>query len=647
MTSAPSDLDALWFRGANSAVDPRLPGGYFVRGWNVSNRGGVIKTRPGTRFCFNLPAGKVQAFTAFDPIAGPPTLVFVIAGSVYTSEYPFTRLRRLSLTMASDAPRVWVQQCTQFLTTNPDGSLQVIHPKRVLIFQDGLSAPGYYDGYNSGKLTGEDVTPQGTAMAWSGNRLWVARRDRIFASDYGNPFSFVEQYYLGGSDSLLMPETIVGMAEVPGAGNSSILLAFGRNQTVSIRSGVLNREQWPTTDNFQQTVFPDVGCVSERSIASQYGYLWWYSTRGLVSIDLAAQTNSSSAVAVADNEMAWSKAYTTPGIDSIQSIAYENLLLIAAPFGDVDNTQTWVLDSSVVQTLTDAAPPAWSGVWTGFKPAAWAKMTVMGSERLYMVDSAHDGGNSLVEMFAGNRTDSGQDIECHVELRSMTGGIPVLKAFKFADLTFSDVRGTTDFRVDWRGYSRGAWKKCLDYRAKVGIGPFRPDMPIDADETLIQNYVGQMRRMQTQDVASNKQEIEFSTCGREVDLREAWDWGFSFLVSWNGNAVLREFTPVFDTKPVERIVGKCLEDDEEESFTRWDGSAQSSITTLETMLPDVFIGYGTASGTWEGHSVEANATARSLISQRTADKCAEQAAKSQVAYTLFVEAPLVIAPDPE
>ena len=643
MASQPSSMDAVWTAGANSLADPRLPDGYFVRATNVVVRGGIPRTRPGSRFLFNLPSANVQALVPYDPVSGPPSLVIVADGYVYLSEYPFRRMRRLrNIRMNSTASTVWVQETIQYVRRNDDGSLTLITPKKVLVFQDGVGAAGYYDGYDSGMVSGVDTIPQGTAMAWSGNRLWVARRNRLYASDFGNPFSFVEQYYLGGADSLLMPGNVTALSEVPGTGNNAVLLAFQQDQTVAIQASI-PRDSWAITANFQQTIFPDVGCVSHRSVTAQFGRLWWFSRSGLVSIDMAQQTQVSSTFFTWDNEMQHYKSSLTPSRDKVAAATFENLLLLSVPAESGRNKQTWVLDSSVLQTIEGTSRPAWAGIWTGFEPVAWAKLTVMGAERLYTATVDDNGNAQLLEFFSGHRTDSGQDIECSVELRAHTGGTPLLKQFQFADVTFTDIEGTVDFRVDWRGFSRGPWKQCLDFRALVGRGSFRSDTPVNSDFRVMA-YLGQMRRLQTQQ-NSYTNEVALTSGGIQSKHPESRDWAFSFLVRWNGRAALREFTPVFQPA-TERTAGACVEDDTQVSFTRYDGASANAAEALweeENRVP-VFSGTGSYEGGWvDGTEVAAEATAQSLISQRAADKMALQAAQAQVAYSLEVLAEPVIS----
>lgn len=629
-----SGLDAVWTNGVNTMLDPRLPEGYFVRATNVIVRGGIPRTRPGSRFLYNLPGDNVQALASYDPVFGTPSLVVVVDGYVYLSEFPFRRLRRLpNLRMSTTAPKVWVQEAMQYVAKNEDGSLAFISPKKVLIFQDGQGAAGYYDGYHSGKVTGiVDSIPQGTAMAWSGNRLWVASGNRIYASDFGNPFSFVEQYYLGGGDSLLLPGNVTGLTEVPNAGGeTAFLVAFTADQTYAIQT-FLPRESWPVTNGFLRPMFPDVGCVSAASIVNQFGNLWWFSRSGMVSFDLAQQTRNSSAFTVADNEMLHYKASMSPGKDKVAAVSFENLLLVSIPGESARNRRTMVLDSSVVQTLNRGSGQAWAGIWTGFEPVEWAKLTLFGAERLYVVTVDPQGNSQLLEFFSGHRTDSGQDIECSVELRAQTGGTVALKEFEFADVTFSDVEGMVDFRIDWRGFSRGAWKKCMEFRAMVGRGSFRPDTEINED-TVVQAFIGQMRRLRTQ---NNRYvaEVALSSGGLETQIPERRDWAFSFLIRWNGRAALREFTPQFKTV-VERTTGECPTSDTEESFTRYDGASGNEITDLNEGQPEIFEGTANYEGSWvDATEISATKSAYSLISQLAADKMALQAAQAQVGYSL-------------
>jgi hypothetical protein len=366
-------------------------------------------------------------------------------------------------------------------------------PQPLLIIQDGVSPPVVWNGYAAQRQVGVDRIPQGTAMVWSGYRLWVARDNWVYASDFANPTSFVERYYLGGMDALMAPSRVTAMAEVEGTGDPQMLV-FTETQTIVVQTSV-QRDQWPTTTNFARTLFPNVGCTSHRSVVAHLGQLWWWTVRGLTSFDLAASTNVSSLFPMVDNPMSFSKAHVTPTDGGVAGIAFENLLLVSVPYGGKLNRHTWVLDEGILSTGTSRAPAAWCGVWTGFQPVEWTRFVVDGEERVYC--AVTDGTrNQILELSHRNETDGGRDIEAGVELKVENHQQPTTKVARFAEVAFSEVVGDVDVRVDWRGMSRGRYKTCLVGRFRAGRGGVRAGREIrGGDASAFYAARGQHRRV--------------------------------------------------------------------------------------------------------------------------------------------------------
>lgn len=633
------ESDALHALGADSFRDPRLPEGHYQRGWNVVNRGGVIKTRPGTETIFRLPDGKLQGLTQFTPRRGATQLIACVDGTLYVSEYPFTDYSPIpGASMSANARTVHWCRCEQAVKRNADDSLTLLPaPRALLVAQDGVSPPVVWDGYSATYQTGIDALPQGTAMAWSGGRLWVARDNAVYASDYANPLSFVEGFYLGGTDSFFVEGRVVAMSEIEGTGNPQ-LLVFTETNTVVVQSNVRNRDLWLQTPNFLRMLFPSTGCVSHRSVVKQFGQLWWFSQHGLTNFDIGAAENVSSSFMVADNEMASSKASVGTREGSIAAGVFGNYLLVSVPYAGRLNRHTWVLDQSVIQTLQGKTPPAWAGVWTGFNPVEWTSFVEDSQERVFA--AVTDGTRNQIIEFRGDRMrDSGQDIECAVELRVLTANADVLRELKHAELFFSEMRGTVDIRADWRGLVRGPYKQCLGVRVLAGEGIFTPGTEIDA-ETLIYGTRGQSRRLWTEEIAGAPED-SFSSCGAESEHKESLDFGFNLLVSWSGIAALRGVRMGIHPEP-EREVGQCVEDETDTVYTRFDGYASVELPALEFALA-IFSSNQSVTGEARGYSATESATSRSLVSQAAADKQATQQANAKVARKLWSEVPLIVS----
>ena len=637
------ESDALHPNGADSYRDPRLPEGFYQRGWNVVNRGGVLKTRPGTEALLRLPDGKLQGFTHFTPRRGATQLLAVVDGIFYLSEYPFKTYRALSgATMSTQARALHFCRCEQAVKRNEDYSVSLLEaPRSLLIIQDGASPATVWDGFSLELMVGNDSTPQGTAMAWSGGRLWVARDAEVFASDYANPLSFVERFYLGGTDSFLVDGRVVAMSEIEGTGTPQ-LLVFTETTTTTVQSNVRNRDLWLQTPNFVKTLFPSTGCVSHRSVVKQYGQIWWFSQHGLVNFDIGNAENVSSAYINADNEMIFSRSHVGPRETTIASGTFGNYLLVSVPYAGRYNRHTWALDQSVMQTLQGQSGPAWAGVWTGFQPVEWAGFVEDGTERVFA--AVTDGTrNQILELRADVAQDSGQDIECAVEMRVLTSGADVLREARHAELFFSEMRGDVDVRADWRGLARGAYKECLSTRVKASQGTMVSGVDLDAATTLLYGTRGQTRRIWTREISTSSEE-DLSSSGIEQTERETHDYGFNLLVSWSGRAALRGVRFGVNPDP-EREVGKCEPVETEDVFVRFDGLVSRDREALELPLP-IFSATASVTATARATTATASASSRSLVSAEAAEKQATQYANGKVARALRETAPLVLSSDP-
>lgn len=632
-TGVPASLDSSFPRGANSSLDSRLPAGYYVRAENTTIRGGIAATRPGTLDRVTYPAGKLQGAAMFTPRVGFPEIIAVVDGTVYSSEFPFSEFSQIDgVRFSPTANTVFFEQAQQFTERNEDGSTKVITLKNVLMMQDGESGCGYYDGYAAGNVTGVDKTPQGTVMKWVANRLWVATNDRVRASDIGNPFSFVEQYYLGGTDALMFRGPVTAMATSPSV-DTAFLIVFTETTTSFVQASI-PREQWLATDRFQFEALPHVGCVSHVGVVAQSGMLYWYGQNGLVSFDMAQQSRVSSVQMVMDNEMAFSKAHVRPQLHQIALAAHDNHVLVSVPYGSESNTHTWALDLAAIQNVSGQTNGnAWASVWTGFTPVRWVDYTDGGVRHQLAVCA----GNKVTEFFQDERTDSGVPIQCSVELRTHTAESPLMRQFDFAYLTLSDLAGIVDVSVDWRGFTRGRFKRCLTRRFRAARGSFRPDNLITADSTIFA-LKKQSRRFRTEQVGEDASEVLGTSKGVEAEQAERWDWGFQFRVSWCGEAALRSFEVVYGKPPDEARVGECVDDETTDRFVNFDGYAGTSVAAVE-VFPVQYAAVATATAAWAGVSVTGSGSGTSPISEQAAQHVADAAAQSDAARKLFLAAP--------
>lgn len=554
---------AFFSDGMQSSTDPLfISDRAFRSAMNVDVRGGAPKTRPGYRCVFTLPEGRLQGLTVFTPTGSGPHLVAAVEGLVYVSQYPFTSYRQLpGIQFWRGSKHVYWASGRKSARRNPDGTITVIPTRNVLVMQDGRTRAAFWDGGESRHLDPTTLeTPVGDVMFFTGDRLWVHRDSQVYASDISDPLSFSETTYLAEGLPFSIPGSATAMAETPSV-DAPQLVVFTNDTATLFQSNIRTRDRWKDTDNFQRALYQDIGCVGPRAVASQYGFLWWFSNRGLVSLNAAEAARVSSELPYRDLDMAVSKAFMSPNLDDVALGSFDNFLLCSVPSGSLENRHTWVLDQGPQTRLSDKVSPAWAGVWTGTQPVQWATANIVGVDRVFHASVDRDGQNRVWEAFTADRLDNGNPITSYVETKAHfqfsadAGGLDY-KEFRFAELTFSDILGDLDVAVYWAG-TRGQYKRLSTYRFVATEGSIRHDQTIDLTTELL-GYSGQSRRFRTP--AISPENVPGSSCGVESPDLDAVDTAFSLLVVWSGRATLRSYR-IFADPAEETATGECIEDE--------------------------------------------------------------------------------------
>lgn len=590
-----------WFAGVNSVRNPwSLPENQFKWGVNVQVRGGIVQTRPGQAMRLSLPAGNFQGGIFFAAnkqkesakievingrtITTPakifdvegegiiaeeiPYMVFAVSGSVYFAPFPLTqpkdwseyRLANISLDPDVDQFVFCLATQSANLSTGKDEIVTPSH--RAVFIQDGVSAPAYWDGSNK---TGTQTSsiPTGYWMAFSGNRLWVADKNIVLASDLGDPTSWQERTTGTGRGDFAFSRTVTGMVSYVGQDTSTRLIVFTDRATFSLASGILDRSQWTSTANFQNTLYPTVGCIAGKSITFQAGQMWWYSQGGLIAADVAAASYLSSQIIFKDVEMARTKQYLSGNTKGICCTSFENYILVSVPYLEKLNSQTMVLDYAAASEWSQSRIPAWCGVWTGTRPVEWTTGTVGGQQRCFhfSVDYAatSDGSyNHLWESFAPQKYDSYFDtnsdgtttpkinrIYCQMET-AMLGDAMDLKQFIYSEIEACEIGGVVDVTVAFRG-SKGKHKQVLKKRILAVTDDVQWKGTPYQDKIEELGFLNsQYRRLITE---SSQRTIDYTTC--ESDLTIDIDKAFSILIEWCGQMgveIVRIYSDPYSTK---------------------------------------------------------------------------------------------------
>jgi hypothetical protein len=563
-------------------------------------------------------------------------LLSFVDGVAHATNFPYTGYRVVAgEQMSPDAPKVYMESTTKAVERSFDYSVKLITPLSMTMVQDGLSAAAYYDGRVMARPTGNYRTPMGTCMAWVGARLWVARREKLFASDIADPFSFYEQQFntLGGLNYFMLPGQCTGLSPIPGT-NTAVktpLLAFTNDTTTMFLSNILQRDLWATTPDFQSPMFSSLGCVSPRSIVALNGMLWWFSAFGQTRLDAAAASYVSTKIDYLDREMARSAKNMSGNMSGITCAGFENFLLSSVPYASKKNVHTWVYDASTSKTLTEELPPAWASIWTGINPVQWALIRTDGNSRLFCASADADGNNRIYEAFTGERRDGGCDIPWRMESRAYAAGGSNRKHFRFMEYALSELDGQVDLNISWAGANRGRWKTIAQPTFNAQPGNIDATRVYEYDDQLY-GMKKQSRRARTQDVR-DLPEDSLTSAGVEGDIyqveveKEAVDTAFQVAFEGSGPCAIRALRLFMDPErdPDGGMVDNPEEDDH---FVRVDGGAAKSEVDLR-VDPVSYTATKTETARIGNLSFTGTATIVSTISQSDADKRASQIARQR------------------
>ncbi|NOS67893.1 MAG: hypothetical protein HOO67_06070 [Candidatus Peribacteraceae bacterium] len=652
------DFDLSFLSGMDSLSEPgQLEAGFYSRSMNTVNRGGTVQCRPGHRCKMVLPQGNLQGGIVFRPKKGPEVLLVAVDGIVYSSVFPFSSFEALSdIEFAPHVRQLFFVQAEQSIVQNADGSLTLVAPKNIVVIQDGgLTPAAVYDGTRAVHQRGEGTIPAGGPMAWSGDRLWVARDANLFASDIANPVSFTEPLYIATISAFVLPGVITALAEIPSAETAS-LLVFTDEATTLIQSGIRNRAAWPTVENFQRVILPKVGCVSERSITSHLGLLYWYSAFGLTSLDSALLTKQTSVLPYSDNEMADSKARLSADLAGVALGYFENYLMVSVPFEDRYNRHTWVLDQAPLQRATGRTQPAWNSFWTGTRPVQWLFGTFHGENRIFHLSHDFDGNNRLWESFSPDRLDDGCPITWYLETRAVDGNVPLRgKKFRYADIFLQELSGNVDIGVFWAGGFRGKFKRILSKSIRATRGSIRSGETITA-ETLLFALKKQQRTIRTQDAMQLAMCETQQSTGVESDDAEFLDESFQLLIVGSGPGAVQGIRYYMEPPPgiqgsngPNKETSAAVEEDEtEENFVRFDGAAAESHEFSDALLAlsdDIPVYTANTSVTFvqDGFTAVGTGSGESVISQADADKIAACVATKKAVAELQRVLPRIVS----
>lgn len=643
------DFDSSFIRGVNSSGDPsQLALGYLWNAVNTINVSGVVSCRPGHKCVIKLPKGNLQGLAVFRPQIGLEQLMFAVDGKVYTSNYPFDNYTQITtISFRPESRQVFFTQATQsarrLTPGDPKSAIEVITPKNIMFMQDGgFSAPAFYDGHDSGHISGLDFqTPAGSEMVWIGDRLWVARGNTAFASDIADPFSFVEQDYLGGTVGFIFSSDITAMIATSNV-QFPQLLVYTNTDTSLLQASIRDRSKWPTTEGFQRQIL-QVGCVGSRAVTSHFGRLLWFSPQGLVIYDAATAQGWTARSPIRDNEMLVSKKFLKDDLSLVAMGTFGQWLLISVPSEDYYNKHTWVFNNASFETVTDEGTPTWAGFWLGTRPVEWVSGDIVGAERIYHVSTDSDGENRLWESFRPEQLDNGAPIMWAMETRGYFGltspakKLPGYKcAFGFADVALTGIGENLDIGVFVAPGVRGDYRQIMGKRIAATKGSIRFDSEITATTKLFA-YKPQSRSERTVDLSMAGRLDESGSCPVESDSNDKNEESFQLLIVGHGPASIRWIRSFAIQGPDENYSGdpKACENEKQFNIVRFDGKGQfdpdETVAVQDIADKPIrnFDSVKTATITYNSITAVGVGSSESIVSQEAADRVAEIIAVKQ------------------
>lgn len=630
--------------GADQFISPqKLDNGKYVASENTICRGGIVQTRPGSRTVFRLPDGNFQGLTMFKPSSGVVHLVAAVDGAIYVSPYPFNSYRQLDgIQFGLNSQFIAWSVCLKTTDYDESGQLYFLdNPYSVLVMQDMRTRAAYWDGATARHLNptpspvidpetgqrittpGYDETPIGLWMAWANNRLWVSRGNQIFASDIGNPLKFTEAQYLNEGRAFYLPDNCTGIAATT---DLQGIVCFTDTSGTFLQSSIQDRTKWLSTPDFQKVILPNVGCVAPRSIMSQHGMLWWYSSRGLLTQDDALRANITSRLNVQDNAMYGTKANMSFNLGGICSAPYENMILVSVPYGDILNRRTMVLDQAPFGEQGGMIN-AWASYWTGWRPLEWAYGTINGEERVFFGSIDYDGANRVWEIGESSRTDNGVAITCSLVTKEHLFGNRDYKNLNYVETEWVNVKGDVSILIAAAGV-RGAWETLATREVVASQGQIYSDARYGKGYNMIAGSSAQTRNIRSA-VYSQANECN-SVCVESDQYSGLIDKAFSAMFVWSGVAGLQAYR-IFAAPNTNYYNGDCqpnetgprlLNDAGCGSRTRFSSGSPFTTYTATKSYEQKEL----SSGRMIGHT----STATSIISQDDADRKAYASAKAYV-----------------
>lgn len=517
--------------GSNDAIDPSLlPDTQFWRGVNVSNRGGLLSTRPGYTKVATLEDGPYQMGFGYRRQTAD-RFVYVVGGKLFTVNLNDFSQNNLGVLFVNKAPCYFSKPDRYCIAQDDNSTPRVLDGDTLVNPADVRTPTGSISAYGHGRLfTVPKYIPDanGAPTSEDGHAYFIAG-DILLPNNSKNIFKITETQYLSGGGAFAMPSDYGPIRAMEFFRNAHTSQDVG-SLVVFARDGVAafavnqQRSTWPTTD-LSTVLFSTSGTESPYSVVPVNDDLFYRGADGLRTIRYTV-SNTSSGGGVLSNVPVSSEMKYITDLDA-------NADMFRCTGSFVDNRIHYTsggrhedggfkcmisLDTNTSSTINNQrAQPAYDGIWTGFHVFQTFKGRHADFDREFIVVRRNN-ANELWMLDEDATDDDGTPIHSRAYFRVMfpsyngQAKLTAVHNFEYAELWLKDLVGDATITLYWRPDGYPLWMKCNS-------------TTVLADATGLPQHRDMLKFAPENDEDANQVNKE--------DLRKASS--FQFCLDWTGS----------------------------------------------------------------------------------------------------------------
>lgn len=544
-------------KGMNSGVQPRLlPVGQVSFAINATFRGGLPKTRPCYRkvpLTYSDETTQTNATTKLWQKAsfyqavgsGENCLVSSIGGRIFRYLVGSTNSVQ-DISIPNDLnnpinPDCWMWQGEDFLTV-----------------QNGEANPIFYDGASArrSKGYGGNELPPGCMGVYVQGRMWMALPNRtsfmagdlVYSHGYNDGHNgrasvlkIQENSFLSGGGAFSVPVTAGKINSMSSVAIADTSLGQGPLQVLTQTSVFsvqvpYSREEWASTQFPLMTIgLPNYGALSQESVVTVNGDLWYRSFDGIRSYQIARRDFNTWVNCPQSVEVEKILNYDSQGLlNRASGVLFNNrLILTCSPYETergVAHRGLIALDLNNISNLTSRSDPVYDGLWTGLNILQILKGTFNGQERCFAFALEENNAICLYELLEDDASyfdyDGQNDVEVESSIESRALGFNSngnqLMYLLCGDLFIDKIAGSPEVAFDFkfRSDENPNWEDWHSFSvcAPIKNCEFTDCKPFEPPQQQYRTYI----RLPDPTSKCSNQTKRLIRSGYEFQLRMAW-----------------------------------------------------------------------------------------------------------------------------